>query len=326
MLESLLNKVLAGEHIDQNEALHLINTSDQDTLLLLNAANKIRQRFKQNKIRLCSIINAKSGRCSENCSFCAQSAHFQTLADAYPLYSSSDILEKAKLAEEKSQATCFSIVTSGKGMQDENEIKNICSALDNITQKTKMNRCVSLGILDRATIKKLKAAGLKRIHHNLETADSFFKNICTTHKYSDRIQTLKIAKEEGLELCSGGIFGLGESLAQRVELAFTLKEIGVDSIPLNILHPIEGTPAFTNYKPMSPFEVLRLIATFRFIFPKQDVGLLGGREYSLRTLQPLLFLAGANVILIGDYLVTKGQTAEKDLQMIKDLGLEISHG
>ncbi len=326
MLDRLLNKVLAGKGITQSEALRLINTPDQDTLLLLNAANKIRQKFKKNTVRLCSIVNAKSGKCSENCSFCAQSAHFQTQAKYYSLYSPANIMEKAKIAEEKSKATCFSIVTSGKGMQDDSEIKNICSTLNRISQKTKMNRCVSLGILDRAAIKKLKAAGLKRMHHNLETAESFFENICTTHKYSDRVKTLKIAKEEGLELCSGGIFGLGESLQQRIELAFTLKKIGVDSIPLNILHPIEGTPAAKNYKLMVPFEVLRLIATYRFIFPKQDVGLLGGREYSLKSLQPLLFLAGANVILIGDYLVTKGQKVEQDLQMIKDLGLEISYG
>ena len=163
------------------------------------------------------------------------------------------------------------------------------------------------------------------MHHNLETAESFFDKVCTTHTYLERLNTIKAAKEAGLEVCSGGIFGLGESLEQRVELAFALRELEVDSVPINILNPIPGTPAAQNYQPMPPLEVLRLVATYRFILPKADIGVFGGREISLGTLQPLMFIAGANVTLIGDYLTTKGQTPAKDLKMIADLGLEVDH-
>ena len=147
--------------------------------------------------------------------------------------------------------------------------------------------------------------------------------MCTTHSYNDRLKTVKLAKAAGLEVCSGGIFGLGETAKQRVELAFALRELDVESVPINILNPVPGTPAAANHKPLTPFEVLKLVATYRFILPTQDIGVFGGRERALGTLQPLMFIAGANVTLIGDYLTTKGQAPEKDLQMIKELGLEV---
>ncbi|MBI5700248.1 biotin synthase BioB [Candidatus Saganbacteria bacterium] len=321
----LANDVINGKKLTFDEAFALINTSNEETFDLIAAANNIRKAFHGNKVKLCAIVNAKSGKCSENCSFCAQSAHFKTKADTYPLMSKDEIFESAKTAEEKIGATCFSVVTSGKSIISDKELQSVGAALETITSQTDLNRCVSMGTLTVPQINSLKAKGLKRLHHNLETAESFFDNVCTTHTYEERLNTLKHAKEAGLEICSGGIFGLGETLKQRVELAFTLLELDVESVPINILNPIAGTPAAENYKPMAPLEVLRLIATYRFIFPKADVGLFGGRELSLRDLQPLMFIAGANATLVGNYLTTSGQSPEKDLKMIADLGLMVRH-
>jgi len=323
LYQQLAEAVTQGKAISQMEALALIKTPDEETFDFLAAANQLRKLFKGNKIKLCAIVNAKSGRCSENCSFCAQSAYHKTEVKVYPLLSEQEMYDAAKSAEKKMSATCFSIVTSGKSILSESEMETIAGTVNAINQDTALNRCVSLGILNQTQIRKLKKAGLKRLHHNLETAESFFDQMCTTHSYKERLEVIKTAKAEGLEVCSGGIFGLGESLEQRVELAFALSEIGVDSVPINILHPIAGTVAAKNYKPISPLEVLRLVATYRFILPKADIGIFGGRENALRDLQPLMFLAGTNVTLIGDYLTTKGQAPNKDLQTIKDLGLEI---
>jgi len=321
--QNLAQEVLQGKKLNQEEALRLINTPDSEIYELLSASDQIRRFYKGNKVRLCAIINAKSGRCSENCTFCAQSAHFKTQIETYSLVAKEIMLAAAKRAEKEMSATCFSIVTSGKSIHSSSELESIASAIENISQETRLSRCASLGTLEENQIKKLKAAGLTRLHHNLETAESFFSKVCTTHSYQERVRTVRLAKKMGLEVCSGGIFGLGETEEQRVELAFTLKELKVDSVPINILHPIPGTPAAENYQPLPPFEVLKLIATYRFILPQADLGVLGGREFALRDLQALIFPAGANVILIGDYLTTKGQAPEKDLQMIKDLGLEV---
>ena len=305
------------------DALKLINTPDEETFGLLARADETRRKYKGNKVKLCAIVNAKSGRCSENCSFCAQSGHFSTTVPVYPLLSREEMFKAARDSEKNFRATCFSIVTAGKSVKTDKEIEEIAGALSSIKDQTRLNRCVSLGTLSRKQIRKLKAAGLKRLHHNLETAESFFGQVCTTHTYQERLDTIKAAKEEGLEVCSGGIFGLGETPEQRVELAFTLAELEVDSVPINILNPIPGTPAANNYRPLRPLEVLRLVAVYRLILPQADIGIFGGRETSLGTLQPLMFLAGANVTLIGDYLTTKGQAPERDLKMIEDLGLEI---
>ncbi|OGC12210.1 biotin synthase BioB [candidate division WOR-1 bacterium RIFOXYA12_FULL_52_29] len=321
--QSLANRLIGGEKLAIAEALELISTPDEQTFELLAAANHLRRRFKGNKVRLCSIVNAKSGHCSENCSFCAQSGHYQTNAEVYPLLPAEEIAATAKKAEEEQQATCFSIVTSGRGVNTEKDIAEISGALKMINDTTKMNRCASLGILDRPTIRQLKAAGLKKLHHNLEAAESFFSNVCTTHTFAERVETIKNAKAEGVAVCAGGIFNLGESLKQRVELAMALRELDVDSVPINILNPVAGTPAAAKHRLISPLEVLRLIATYRFIMPTKDIGLFGGREQSLGQLQPLMFIAGANVTLVGNYLTTSGQSAEQDLAMIKALGLEI---
>jgi biotin synthase len=320
---SLARKVIKGKALSLSEASALIQTDNGEVINFFSAANWIRKAFKGNRVKLCAIVNAKSGRCSENCAFCAQSAHFKTKVPTYPLLPEEQIVAAARAAERNMAATCFSVVTSGKSVNSAAEIATVGSALKTIARETGLNRCVSMGTLGSAEIGQLKKAGLKRLHHNLETAESYFNNLCTTHSYQERLNTIKLAKQAGMEVCSGGIFGLGETPRQRVELAFALRELEVESVPINILNPIPGTPAVKSSQPMTPLEVLKLVATYRFILPKADIGVFGGRERALRDLQPLLFIAGANVTLIGDYLTTKGQAPEKDLQMIKDLGLEI---
>jgi len=317
----LRKKAMSGKGVSYGEAKWLLGRNDDETLEVIAAANEIRRHFKGNKVKLCSIVNAKSGKCSENCSFCAQSSHHKAKIDVYPMISHEEMYENARKAK-KSGTTCFSIVTSGKGINSQKEIDEICLALKKIGS-IDINRCASLGILSRDQLKKLKAAGLKKFHHNLETSKSHFGKICTTHKYEDRIATIKAAKEAGLSVCSGGIFGLGESLAQRVELAFMIKELDPDSIPINFLNPIKGTKLEKN-RLLEPLEALRIIAMFRFVMPEKDIVICGGREVTLRSLQPLMFSAGANMTMLGNYLTTAGNKPEDDIKMISDLGLEIS--
>ncbi|MFH1386197.1 MAG: biotin synthase BioB [bacterium] len=323
--QELADRIITKNDLDPLEALSLLHTPNSQLLTFLAAAEKIKWHFKGNKVKLCAIVNAKSGRCSENCNFCAQSSHHQTGVKTYPLLSAEEMTNAAKSAEKVMSATCFSIVTSGKTVHSEAEMAAIASSVQAMTNETNLNRCVSLGILNKEQIMQLKESGLKRLHHNLETAESFFSRMCTTHTYQDRIKTIKLAKEAGLEVCSGGIFGLGETLEQRIELAFALKELKVQSVPINILNPIPGTPAEKNHQPLTPFDTLKLVAAYRFILPTCDLGLFGGREQALGSLQPLMFLAGANVTLVGNYLTTNGQAPENDLRMIRDLELVVAN-
>lgn len=311
--------IIGGNKIGYQTACDLIRLEGSKTYDLLAAANKIREHFKGNKVSLCSIVNAKSGRCPEDCSFCGQSAFYDTDAAEYGLIepeSIADAAEKAKTMKSRE----FSIVTSGTSVENEKELDRLCQALEKIGDG--MERCASLGIMSREALLKLKEAGLESYHHNLETAPSFFSNICTTHGYEEDINTVRIAKELGLKTCCGGIFGLGESLEQRVEMAFTLKELDVDSIPLNFLNPIKGTK-MEGMKTVHPLEGLKTIAVYRFILPNKNIIVSGGREVTFRDLQAMIFMAGANGSLIGNYLLTKGRNPQELLQMIEDLGLEV---
>jgi len=270
---------------------------------------------------LCSIINAKCGGCPEDCAFCSQSVHHQTDIASYPLLPSDEIIDTAKKAFSEG-ATEFSIVTSGRGISEEKEISSLAETFSKFNENLNIPSCASLGLLDLDTALKFKAAGLKNYHHNLETAKSFFQNICSTHTYEESVDTVRIAKSAGFRVCSGGIFGMGESPRQRVELAFILKELDVDSIPMNFLNPIPGTP-LESIPPLKPLEILKTIATYRFVFPKRDITICGGREINLRDLQALMFIAGANGTMLGNYLTTRGRASQEDLQMIKDLELEV---
>jgi biotin synthase len=294
--------------------------SRDNALDLIMCANKIRDKYKKNNIFTCSIINAKSGRCSEDCAFCAQSAHHKTGIETYPLSDKEKML-KNSIYMKKAGATKYSMVTSGHSLSS-SEINSIGHAAEEINKKTDLSVCASLGQLTDTVAIKLKERGVATYHHNLETARSYFDQVCTTHEYDEDIQTVKMAKSAGLKICSGGILGLGETWAQRVELAFTLKELDVDSIPINFLNPIPGT-RMENRSLLPPMEALKCIAIFRFINPDKDITVCGGREKSLGDFQSWIFMAGANGVMIGNYLTTKGRSAEMDMDMIIQMGLDI---
>jgi biotin synthase len=318
MIKELGDIVLAGGEITRAEAEKLINVSDEDTMELLATANKIRAKFNGNGVDCCAIINARSGRCSENCKFCAQSAHYHTGVKEYPLLKEEEMVAAAKKAK-AAGAVRFSIVTSGRAQSEEEDFKTICKTLARIKKEVGIEVCCSLGLLTLPQAKQLKAAGVTRFHSNIETAPSHFPDICSTHNYADKMAAIENAKEAGIRVCSGGIFGLGETPEQRVEMAFELKRLQIDSIPLNMLNPIPGTP-FEHNKPLSPLEILRTFAVFRFILPHALIRTAGGREVNLRDLQCLALNGGLNGIMVGGYLTTGGRSPATDRQMIKDLG------
>jgi len=318
-VRELAEKVLAGGRIEFGEAERLYFEAEQDELLFW--ANRLRRAFKGKTVDFCSIINAKSGRCPEDCKFCAQSAHYRTSAPVYPLVSEKRLLKGMEEAR-RARARRYGIVVSGRRINSARELEMVCRALEAIRRMGGIGCCASLGELTAETARRLKASGLERYHHNLETSEEFFPQVCSTHSFADRVRTVRLAKEAGLEVCCGGIFGLGERPVDRLSLAFTLRELEVDSVPLNFLVPIPGTP-LEGQPPLAPQEILRIVALFRFVLPRQDIKVCGGRERNLRDLQSWLFYAGANGALIGNYLTTPGRPPEEDWQMVADLELEI---
>lgn len=320
ILTSLASKAINEKNISLEDVEILYKIGREKPFLLMAYASEVRDYFKGRRISLCSIINAKSGLCPENCRFCAQSAHHSTHAEVYPLMPREKIIMKAKDARE-SGAGMFSIVTSGTRIEGEHEWAEIEAAVKEMV-KMGIKPCASVGMLDLARAKRLKEVGLFRYHHNLETARSNFDNICTTHDYEEDIETVKNAKAAGLSVCSGGIIGLGETMEQRIEMAFTLKELDVDSVPINILNPIEGTP-LAHMEQLSPVEILTTIALYRFILPDKDIKLCGGKEKNLRQLLPLCIVAGCNSLMTGNYLTTLGRDAASDKEMITDMGFTV---
>ncbi len=313
--------------IDSRDALELLSCEGAAFYDLLARAGAVREERKGRGVTLCGILNAKSGRCGEDCAFCAQSAFHNTDAPEFPMVSADVMVEHGREVE-RMGAREYSIVTSGNTVRSEAEISVICEALGRLRgsgrpgSRDRLLRCASLGILPKETLGRLKDAGLTNYHHNLETARSFFPRVCTTHDYEDDVDTVRRAKEIGLDVCCGGIFGLGESLAQRVELAETLRELDVDSIPLNFLNPIAGTP-LEGKSDLHPVDCLKIIAIFRLMMPEKNIYVCGGREVNLRDLQSWIFLAGANGMMVGNYLTTTGRDHELDLKMIRDQGLEV---
>ena len=321
-ITAMADRIIAGGNITPGEALEMTHAAGPDLFFLFAEANRIREHFLGSGIFLCSIINAKSGRCPENCSFCAQSAHHKTDAPVYPLVDEERIVACAREAE-ASGSYCYGIITSGTGISAGEELERILGAIRRIRTETSISPSCSLGIIDRKTALALKDAGMETYHHNLETSRSFFPEICTTHDYQDDVETVRVAKEAGLKVCCGGIFGLGENGAQRVELALTLRELDVDSVPLNFLNPIPGT-RLENADNITPLECLKTIALFRFILPKAKISVCGGRDRNLRDLQSWIFMAGASGAMIGNYLTTTGRPVEQDWLMLKDLELTVS--
>jgi len=306
--------------ITKKEALKIWSDSQNNPKPLYKIADELRQSFFGNKVELCSIINAKSGNCSENCSFCAQSAHNNAKAPTYPLVTIDEIVSSSEKAA-KLNAHGFGIVTSGDCIDGSKELPQICDAVKRIRKQGLINPDASLGRLNTDMANRLKDSGLVRYHHNLETSEDFFKNICTTHSYKDRVKTVSIAKKTGFQVCCGGLFGLGETPAQRIDFAFMLKELGVDSVPLNFLIPIAGTP-LEKQTVLNAEEILMTIAIFRIILKDKHIKVCAGRELNLKDRQSEIFSAGADGMMIGGYLTQGGNPPEQDLKMLKDLGLE----
>ena len=322
-IHQLKDRVLEGYLVTREDTAKLLSISiekEEELKELLKAANEIREKFCGNFFNLCTILNAKSGRCSENCRYCAQSAHFKTNADVYPLVSKEVALEAAKEVEVEG-AHRFSLVTSGRGLQGkEEELDKLQDIYRYLKENTDLDLCASHGICSKEALQKLKDAGVKTYHHNLESSRRFYPTICTSHTFDDRVNTVKYAHEVGLQVCSGGIFGLGETEEDRIDMAFDLRELGVHSVPINILTPIPGTP-LENNKEIDPKELLKDIAIYRFILPKVSIRYAGGRvklgEYAKLGLE-----GGVNSALTGNFLTTTGNTIESDKKMIKELGYE----
>jgi len=315
-------RVLDGGTIARNEALWLFNLeSSADIFDLLSWANRIRERFKGNKIHLCSIVNAKAGACSENCSFCAQSSFYQTGSPRYGFVDPEPVQEAAEEAK-KNGVTAVGLVAAWRGLNEGPMLDEVCDRVRELKASGKTRPDVSLGIIkSQCTADRLKEAGVECYGHNLESSRRFFPQTCTTHTYDDRLETIGYLKKAGIKICSGGIIGMGETREDRCDLAFALKEIGANVVPINILNPIPGTP-FGKNPPLPVMEILKTIACFRFILPRQEIMVAGGRTINLRDAQSLIFIAGASALMVGNYLTTLNQPVEKDLQMLKDLGLD----
>lgn len=309
-----------GEAISPDLALGLSVLDEKDAPLLFPAARRLRVEASGNRAYLCSIVNAKSGRCGEDCRFCAQSARYGADIKTYPLLSLEEIMSAAGDAKRNSAGE-FSIVTSGKGVSDPGEVERMGEAISRV-RDLGMDPCASPGIIAPQVLEQWKQKGLVRFHHNLESSRSFFKEVCTTHGYDEDVEVVRAAKELGLKVCCGGIFGMGESWEQRVELALMLRELDVDSVPVNFLNPIPGTPMAEAAPGISALDALKTVAMIRLLIPGARVILCGGREKNLRDLQSFAFEAGASGLLIGNYLTTPGRPPEQDLQLIRDLGME----
>jgi biotin synthase len=301
---------------------HIFELSWPDFWPLLQKTSELRQLHFGQRVSLCVIINAKSGLCSEDCAFCSQSAKAQTGVPSYPLLPRERLVEAAQAAAEAGSAR-FSLVTSGRGITTPRDKEAILAAVAAIRDAVDIKVCASLGIVDRSFLGELKSAGVTRFHHNLEAAASHFSKICTTHTYAERLATIEAAQAAGLSVCAGGILGLGETVSQRWELAQTLADLEVDAIPLNFLHPLPGT-ALADRPRLSPLTALKAVAAFRLLHPGRSIIICGGRQVTLRSLSSLVFAAGADSLMTGDYLTTRGRLPEEDRQMLVDLGLELA--
>ena len=323
-IAALGERVVNGGQITRAEALWLIELETSgDILDLLAWANRIREQFKGHKIHLCSIVNAKAGACSENCSFCSQSAHYQTGSPKYGFIDPEPVAEAAEEAN-RNGVTAVGLVAAWKGLNEGPILDEVCDRVRELKAGGKTRPDVSLGIIKSQRVAdRLKEAGVECYGHNLESSRRFFPTTCSTHTFDDRLATIGYLKQAGIKICSGGIIGMGETRADRCDLAFELKDIGANVVPVNILNPIPGTP-FAHLAPLPVLEILKTIACFRFILPRQEIMIAGGRTVNLRDTQSMIFMAGASAMMVGNYLTTLNQPVEKDLQMLKDLGLDPS--
>lgn len=317
--EAMANKALLGETLTKEEALEVLAAPDMELLPLLQAAYRVRHHYFGNKVKLNMIINAKSGLCPEDCGYCSQSIRSAAPIDKYPLLEKETLIAGAREAMQRKAGT-YCIVTSGRGITDR-ELDQVIEAIREIKREMPLKICACLGLITQEQAEKLKAAGVDRYNHNLNTSAGHYAQITTTHTYEDRVQTVNHAKQAGLSPCSGCIVGMGETHEDVYEMALALRHLDADSIPVNFLNPIPGTP-LEGKKELNPRYCLKVLCLFRFINPAKEIRIAGGREVNLRSLQPL-GLYPANAIFVGDYLTTAGQEAALDHQMIADLGFEI---
>jgi len=326
-MTSIFSNINAKDLYPQGASEELVRaiiyaTEEEYFKFILPLAAQLREIAFGKEVSFCSIVNAKSGACVETCNFCSQSASFKgTAAPLYPLMKADQIVEKAKEAENLG-GTEFSIVTSGRALTKEHEMNTLVEAFQKIREQTQLESCASLGLMKREDLVRLKEAGMRHFHHNIETAKSFFPQVVQTHTWEEEVETIKIAQELGLETCCGGIMGMGESLEQRVEFVMQLKEISPHSIPINFLNPRPGTP-FENTEQLSPLDCLKIISALRIAMPNKDLFVCGGREVNLKDYQDKMFEAGASGTMLGNYLTTRGREVEDDQAMIARLGFKV---
>jgi biotin synthase len=319
MIDALARQVIGGTSLSRPQVASLCEVSRRDLTGLFHAASLIRDQYVGKRARYCSIVSAKTGRCSEDCAFCSQSAHFDTHVQGRRELEEEQVLEAAAEAE-RHGADSFGIVNSGYGPTDD-EIERWGRLAGRIGEMSGLRACASLGILSDDQTQRLSELGVERYNHNLQTSRRHFPQIIKTHTYQERLATLRGLARAGISVCSGALFGMGESWSDRVDLALELRDLDPDVGPLNFLIPSDGTPLAAN-DPLAPLDCLHIIAVYRFCLPRQEIKIAGGRELNLRDLQSWIFLAGADSMLVGNYLTTCGRSPEDDRQMLRDLGLQ----
>jgi biotin synthase len=309
-------KVNSGAEIQISEAERLLKTADVQ--ILAETANRIARYFSEDRVDVEMLLNAKSGSCPEDCSFCAQSSFYESKINKYPLLTKETVLGRAQRAKE-SGANSFCLVCAYRS-PPENDFNYICDIIHHIKKYLEIDVNVSLGFMTKERAERLKMIGVKRYNHNLETAETYFSQICRTHDFSDRVNTARIVKEAGLELCCGGIIGMGETTKQRLELAYSIRDLSPDEVPINILIPKSGTP-FESLHGVNPIDAIKTIAVWRFLMPSPIIKIAAGREIYFRDDDNLALRAGANGIITGGYLTTNGNDPGRDRQMIHDVGI-----
>ncbi len=319
MINELESKILSGLQLTKTDGSLLAESGSEVLPALFSAAEKIRRNFFGDEIDLCTIVNAKSGACPEDCAYCAQSASSKAGAEIFPFIGPDAILAKAREAR-KSGVHRFSIVTSGR-KPGKKEMKEIAQTIDRL-RKTGIGTCASLGLLNRDELDYLRDHGLQRYHNNLETSERFFPFICTTHRFSEKIETIEAASAAGLSICSGGIFGMGETWEDRIDLVLKVRELDAASMPVNFLNPIKGT-RLGQLSFLSPQEALKIISLVRFLLPQKEIRVCGGRLQTLGDLHSMIFKVGADSVMTGNYLVTTGRTFGDDLEMLQREGLRL---
>lgn len=316
----MARSVLEGHALGAAEALRVLQAPDIEILDILAAAYRVRHRHFGNRVQLYFLMNAKSGLCPEDCGYCSQSKISSAPVPKYNILQRDKLLAAAEIAAQR-QAKTYCLVISARG-PNERELKAVEEVVPEIKQKFGLKICACLGLLTEEHAARLKACGVDRVNHNVNTSEEFYAKICSTHSHADRVQTLRNVRQAGLELCSGGIIGMGERDEDVVAMAMELREIGVESIPLNFLNAIDGTP-LEESDSLTPNYCLKALAMFRLVNPDRELRISGGREIHLRSLQPLGLYA-ANSLFVGDYLTTKGQAPEADYKMIEDMGFEVT--